>query len=47
MPLDEAEKKELYECAKNLRGIIEGAEMELQAEQELEKALEADKIEGV
>jgi L-lactate dehydrogenase len=42
--LDETETKELQECAKNLRSIIEGAEMELKAELELEKAFAADTI---
>lgn len=42
MQLDEAEQKELEECAKNLRGVIEGAEKELEADKELEKALQAE-----
>lgn len=42
--LDETETKELNDCARNLRGIIEGAEHELKAGQELEQALAADKI---
>lgn len=41
--LDDDEKKELETCAKGLRAVIEGAEKELNAEQELEKALEMDK----
>ncbi|KAF2730573.1 l-lactate dehydrogenase-like protein [Polyplosphaeria fusca] len=44
MPLvfDEAEKKELNDCAKGLRAIIEGAEKELVADKALEEALEAE-----
>lgn len=38
--LDEAEQAELESCAKGLRAIIEGAEKELKADKELEKALE-------
>ncbi|KAH7401902.1 l-lactate dehydrogenase-like protein [Phaeosphaeria sp. MPI-PUGE-AT-0046c] len=41
--LDEKEKVELETCATGLRAVIEGAEKELNAEQELEKALEMDK----
>lgn len=41
--LDETEKKDLEDCAKNLRGVIEGAEKELLADEELRKALESDK----
>lgn len=41
--LDESEKKELESCANGLKAVIEGAEKELNAEQELEKALEMDK----
>ena len=37
--LDDAEKKELEKCAAELRAIIEGAEKELAADKELEKAL--------
>lgn len=43
--LNELEKRELHDCAQNLRSIIEGAEHELKAEKELEQALAADKIE--
>lgn len=41
--LDEAERRELESCARGLRGVIEGAEKELSADKELEKALEVDK----
>lgn len=41
--LNEKEQKDLEECAKNLRGVIEGAEKELTADEELRKALEVDK----
>lgn len=40
--LDESEQKELQNCARGLRAVIEGAEKELSAERELEKALELD-----
>lgn len=41
--LDESEKEELRTCAKGLRAVIEGAEKEISADRELEKALEMDK----
>ena len=41
--LDETEQKELASCAKGLRAVIEGAEKELSADKELERALEFDK----
>jgi L-lactate dehydrogenase len=41
--LDESEKRELETCARGLRAVIEGAEKELSADKELEKALEMDK----
>ena len=41
--LDEKEQKDLDDCARNLRSVIEGAEKELQADEELRKALETDK----
>jgi L-lactate dehydrogenase len=41
--LDESEQKELQVCARGLRAVIEGAEKELSADKELEKALELDK----
>ncbi|KAF2262545.1 l-lactate dehydrogenase-like protein [Lojkania enalia] len=41
--LDEREKRELEDCANGLRAVIEGAEKELEADQELAKALEKDK----
>lgn len=41
--LDDSERAELETCARGLRAVIEGAEKELDAEQELEKALEMDK----
>ncbi|KAI4613780.1 hypothetical protein J4E83_007382 [Alternaria metachromatica] len=41
--LDEVEKAQLEACAKGLRGVIEGAEKELSADRELEKALASDK----
>ena len=40
--LDEGERAELESCARGLRGIIEGAEKELIADQALRKALDAD-----
>ncbi len=40
--LDEEEKKELEKCAQGLRRVIEGAEMEVKADGELERALEGD-----
>jgi L-lactate dehydrogenase len=41
--LDENEQRELESCARGLRAVIEGAEKELSADQELEKALAMDK----
>lgn len=41
--LDEIEKQELKNCARGLRAVIEGAEKELSADKELERALEIDK----
>jgi len=41
--LNETEQQELESCAKGLRAVIEGAEKELSAEKQLEKALEMDK----
>jgi L-lactate dehydrogenase len=41
--LDETEREELESCARGLRMVIEGAEKELSADKELEKALEVDK----
>lgn len=41
--LDETERKDLESCAANLRNVIEGAEAELAADRELEKALATDK----
>lgn len=41
--LDDTEQNELESCAIGLRAVIEGAEKELSADQELEKALEMDK----
>lgn len=41
--LDDTERAELEACAKGLRAIIEGAEKELSADQELEIALANDK----
>lgn len=41
--LDASEQAELESCAKGLRAIIEGAEKELSADRELEKALLMDK----
>jgi L-lactate dehydrogenase len=41
--LDEEERAQLEACAKGLRGVIEGAEKELSADRELEKALASDK----
>jgi L-lactate dehydrogenase len=41
--LDENEKKELKSCAQGLRGVIEGAEKELNADRDLERALKMDK----
>lgn len=40
--LDEAEQAELEKCAHGLRGVIEGAEKEMAADEELKKALEDD-----
>lgn len=40
--LDEDEKNELEKCARGLRAVIEGAEKELSADEELEKALKMD-----
>lgn len=37
--LDEEEQKELEACAEGLRGVIAGAEREISADKELEKAL--------
>jgi hypothetical protein len=44
MPLDEEENAQLVECAKNLRSIIEGAEMEMKAENQLERAFAGDNL---
>ncbi|KAF2015840.1 l-lactate dehydrogenase-like protein [Aaosphaeria arxii CBS 175.79] len=41
--LDESEQKNLEECAGNLRAVIDGAEKEMMADEQLRKALEADK----
>jgi L-lactate dehydrogenase len=41
--LDDDEKKALETCAVGLRAVIEGAEKELSADKELERALELDK----
>jgi L-lactate dehydrogenase len=41
--LDATEKKALETCARGLRAVIEGAEKELSADKELEKALAMDK----
>lgn len=41
--LDDHEQAELEKCARGLRGVIEGAEKELAADEELAKALESDK----
>lgn len=41
--LDEYEQAELKKCAQGLRGVIEGAEKELAADEELKRALEEDK----
>lgn len=41
--LDEGERAQLEACAKGLRGVIEGAEKELNADRLLEKALQEDK----
>ena len=41
--LNETEQQELESCAKGLRAVIEGAEKELSAEKQLEKALAMDK----
>lgn len=43
MELDEYEQAELKKCAHGLRGVIEGAEKELAADEELKRALEEDK----
>lgn len=40
--LDETERGELERCAEGLRGVIRGAEKELSADRELEKALGND-----
>lgn len=40
--LDETERAELENCASGLRAIIHGAEKELSADRELEKALAND-----
>lgn len=40
--LDEHEQAELKKCAHALRGVIEGAEKELAADEQLKKALEED-----
>ena len=40
--LDETERAELEKCAHGLRGVIEGAEKELAADEELKRALEED-----
>ena len=42
LQLDEEEQAALASCARGLRGVIEGAERELSADQQLQKALEAD-----
>lgn len=41
--LDETEKAELESCAKGLRAIIEGAEKELSADEELQRALDGER----
>ena len=41
--LDDHEQAELKKCAHGLRAVIEGAEKELAADEELKKALEEDK----
>lgn len=41
--LDEQEQAELKKCAHGLRAVIEGAEKELAADEELTRALEEDK----
>jgi L-lactate dehydrogenase len=41
--LDDTEREALESCAKGLRKVIEGAEKELSADKELEKALADDK----
>jgi L-lactate dehydrogenase len=41
--LDETEQAELEKCAHGLRKVIEGAEKEMNADEELKKALEEDK----
>lgn len=41
--LDQHERAELEKCAHGLRGVIEGAEKELAADEELKRALEEDK----
>jgi L-lactate dehydrogenase len=41
--LSESERVELESCARGLRAVIEGAEKELSADKQLEKALELDK----
>jgi L-lactate dehydrogenase len=45
MPIElvESEKLDLKSCARGLRAVIEGAEKELTADRELERALELDK----
>jgi L-lactate dehydrogenase len=40
--LDESERRELDICARGLRAVIEGAEKELIADQDLERALKLD-----
>lgn len=40
--LDEQEQAELEKCAHGLRGVIEGAEKELAADEELKRALDED-----
>lgn len=40
--LDETEKAELESCAKGLRAVIKGAEKELTADEELQKALDGE-----
>ncbi|KAF2658288.1 l-lactate dehydrogenase-like protein [Lophiostoma macrostomum CBS 122681] len=41
--LNDVEKRDLENCARNLRSIIEGAEEELDAEQKLKEAFEAER----
>jgi L-lactate dehydrogenase len=40
--LDDTERRELDNCARGLRGVIEGATKELSADRELQRALEAN-----